>query len=186
MNMTHNRFKYALIAIAVIVAASVLMGHPLVAPEALAGLGALPFMVGDTKSIGDIVELIEKQGKAWEEFKKANDARLDAIEKKGYAPADLTEKVETIKADLIAIGKQYTELEKKANRPGAGGGSDQLTDDQVAHRKAFNLYLRRGRDDGPLANPAHYFILVGLFFLFIAGALAMTSACTVASTAIVP
>ena len=36
-----------------------------------------------------------------------------------------------------------------------------------------SLHVGRGRDDGPLANPAHYFILVGLFFLFIAGALAM-------------
>ena len=32
-----------------------------------------------------------------------------------------------------------------------------------------SLHAGRGRDDGPLANPAHYFILVGLFFLFIAG-----------------
>ncbi|MFT4087881.1 MAG: hypothetical protein QM658_12180 [Gordonia sp. (in: high G+C Gram-positive bacteria)] len=36
-----------------------------------------------------------------------------------------------------------------------------------------SLHIGRGRDSGPLANPAHYFILVGLFFLFIAGALAM-------------
>lgn len=32
-----------------------------------------------------------------------------------------------------------------------------------------SLHAGRGRDEGPLANPAHYFILVGLFFLFIAG-----------------
>jgi hypothetical protein len=32
-----------------------------------------------------------------------------------------------------------------------------------------SLHAGRGRDAGPLANPAHYFILVGLFFLFIAG-----------------
>lgn len=36
------------------------------------------------------------------------------------------------------------------------------------------LHIGKGRDDGPLANPAHYFILVGLFMLFIAGALACT------------
>lgn len=36
-----------------------------------------------------------------------------------------------------------------------------------------SLHVGRGRDEGPLANPAHYFILVGLFFLFIAGSLAM-------------
>ena len=34
-------------------------------------------------------------------------------------------------------------------------------------------HIGNGRDPGPLANPAHYFILVGLFLLFIAGLLAM-------------
>ncbi|MBP2191126.1 hypothetical protein BJ987_004027 [Nocardia goodfellowii] len=32
-----------------------------------------------------------------------------------------------------------------------------------------SLHIGNGRDEGPLANPAHYFILVGLFFLFTAG-----------------
>jgi hypothetical protein len=32
-----------------------------------------------------------------------------------------------------------------------------------------SIHAGRGRDAGPLANPAHYFILFGLFFLFIAG-----------------
>ncbi|MFL6089494.1 MAG: hypothetical protein ACJ71Z_05080 [Aeromicrobium sp.] len=32
-----------------------------------------------------------------------------------------------------------------------------------------SIHAGRGRDAGPLANPAHYFILLGLFFLFIAG-----------------
>ena len=36
-----------------------------------------------------------------------------------------------------------------------------------------SLHIGRGRDNGPLANPAHYFILVGLFLLFITGMLAM-------------
>ncbi len=36
-----------------------------------------------------------------------------------------------------------------------------------------SLHIGNGRDSGPLANPAHYFILIGLFLLFIAGTLAM-------------
>ncbi|WP_102145647.1 hypothetical protein [Mycobacterium hubeiense] len=32
-----------------------------------------------------------------------------------------------------------------------------------------SLHIGKGRDAGPLANPAHYFILVGLFLLFVAG-----------------
>jgi hypothetical protein len=35
-----------------------------------------------------------------------------------------------------------------------------------------SLHIGKGRDPGPLANPAHYFILVGLFLLFIAGCMA--------------
>lgn len=36
-----------------------------------------------------------------------------------------------------------------------------------------SLHIGKGRDPGPLANPAHYFILIGLFLLFIAGAVAV-------------
>jgi hypothetical protein len=33
----------------------------------------------------------------------------------------------------------------------------------------ISLHIGRGRDEGPLANPAHYFILVGLYLVFAAG-----------------
>src|SRR5215203_6554316 len=36
----------------------------------------------------------------------------------------------------------------------------------------ISLHIDNGRDAGPLANPAHYFILVGLFMAFAAGVLA--------------
>jgi hypothetical protein len=36
-----------------------------------------------------------------------------------------------------------------------------------------SLHIGKGRDPGPLANPAHYFILVGLFMLFVAGCAAI-------------
>ncbi len=37
----------------------------------------------------------------------------------------------------------------------------------------ISLHIGVGRDEGPLANPAHYFILAGLFGIFTAGYLAM-------------
>ncbi|MBV9212684.1 MAG: hypothetical protein JOZ25_03450 [Actinobacteria bacterium] len=37
----------------------------------------------------------------------------------------------------------------------------------------ISLHLDNGRDPGPLANPAHYFILVGLFGVFVCGALTL-------------
>jgi hypothetical protein len=33
----------------------------------------------------------------------------------------------------------------------------------------ISLHIDQGRDPGPLANPAHYFILIGLFGIFVAG-----------------
>jgi hypothetical protein len=37
----------------------------------------------------------------------------------------------------------------------------------------ISLHIDQGRDPGPLANPAHYFILIGLFGIFVAGFLAI-------------
>jgi hypothetical protein len=37
-----------------------------------------------------------------------------------------------------------------------------------------SIHIDKGRDPGPLANPAHYFILVGLYGIFAAGLLAMS------------
>mgnify|MGYP006323652909 CR=1 FL=1 len=54
----------------------------------------------------DIATLIEDQGRGWEAFKTANEERLKAIESKGYAPADLTETVAKINADLAEIGAE--------------------------------------------------------------------------------
>src|SRR4051794_13996706 len=37
----------------------------------------------------------------------------------------------------------------------------------------ISLHIAQGRDEGPLANPAHYFILAGLFGVFSSGFLSM-------------
>src|SRR3954469_3357516 len=37
----------------------------------------------------------------------------------------------------------------------------------------ISLHIAQGRDPGPLANPAHYFILAGLFGVFSSGFLSM-------------
>lgn len=143
MKITH--WKYVFAAVLGLLALSAFAGHPLIDPTSAAGLGMVPFMIGETQPVTEVLSLIEKQGKAWDAFKEANDARLKAIESKGYAPADLTEKVEKINADLAAIGKSMTEIEKKANRPQAGAGD--VTPEQAEYRKAFNVYLRKGRTD---------------------------------------
>jgi len=96
----------------------------------------------------EIKDLVEDQGKAWEEFKTANDSRLEAIESKGYAPVDVVEKVDRINEDLNKIGHDLDELAKKANRPTAPDGKDGMTADQVEHKAALGKYLRTGQDLG--------------------------------------
>jgi HK97 family phage major capsid protein len=106
------------------------------------------FMVGDT-SVDDLKTLLEKQGHAWEEFKKANDARLAAFESKGFAPADLVGKVDIINADLNKLSKSIADAMLAMQRP--SGQDKGLTADEVEHRNALNAYLRKG-DAGALAE----------------------------------
>lgn len=93
---------------------------------------------------------IDAQRVAWEEFKKANDARLAAIESKGYAPADTVEKVTAINADLDRLSKTLVDLQAAVNRPNLANGPSGkgLTADEVEHKTRFNAYLRKGAVDG--------------------------------------
>ena len=95
----------------------------------------------------EIKSLVEEQGTAWEEFKKANDARLEAIEAKGYAPSDTVEKVEKLNTELNTIGKQLDDLAKKQNRPPQPDPNG-MTDEQIEHKAALAKYLRTGYSDG--------------------------------------
>ena len=96
----------------------------------------------------ELKNLIEDQGRAWEEFKKANDKRLQAIEEKGYAPADVVEKVDTINTDLNKLSGEIGDVMKKVNRPGFADSKDGLTPEQVEHKAALRAYMREGKDSG--------------------------------------
>jgi HK97 family phage major capsid protein len=99
----------------------------------------------------ELKALLEDQGRAWEEFKRKNDQRLAAIESKGYAPADLTETVDRLNAELSRVAdeakKRADEIEKKYQRPGAGGGGQ--SPEAAEHKAAFGDFLRKG-DPGNL------------------------------------
>lgn len=94
----------------------------------------------------EIRELIEQQGKAFEEFRKSNDARLDALEK-DEARSELEEKTDRINDELGRLSAAVDELAKKANRPGAPGaeGDEAL---QAEHKSAWLKWVRKGDDDG--------------------------------------
>ena len=54
----------------------------------------------------EIKVLLEQQGKAFEEFKQANDARLDEIEQKGSASSLLLEKIAKINERLDKLASE--------------------------------------------------------------------------------
>ncbi|MBS0424605.1 MAG: phage major capsid protein [Proteobacteria bacterium] len=125
-------------------------GAPFISPEMLAPAAALPFMMGDTAGMGDLKDLLEKQGKAFSDFKEANNERLKAIESKGYAPADVVGKVEKINEELTQLGKDIAEVAKKSNRPAVTGGST-LTPEQEEYKTAFKNFMRKGGDTSQLS-----------------------------------
>lgn len=91
----------------------------------------------------DMADLLEKQAKAWEEFKGANDARLAEIEKKGHASDDSLAKLSVINADIDRLGKMVQEIQLAGQRTGGeskdGGASQE-------HKQAFEKFLRTGQD----------------------------------------
>jgi HK97 family phage major capsid protein len=83
----------------------------------------------------EIKQLIEQQGRAFEEFKKANDARLAAIEATGHAPADMEAKVDAINAEISRLSKDIA----AAQRPAAGA-----TDTSAEQTEIRNAFFGRG------------------------------------------
>jgi len=93
----------------------------------------------------EIVKLIEDQGKAWHEFQKTNDEIIKA-KADGKTVDELRAKLDLISADMNKQQESFRDFEKKANRPAAG--NSEMTQEQLEHKKAFNTFLRKGRDDG--------------------------------------
>lgn len=141
----NSRIVCSLLAIAGVFIAQAL-GYTVSAEEMTAG-GLMLAGIGEIE-LKDINALIEKQGRAFEEFKSANDDRLKAVESKGYAPADTVEKVDRINAELTKLDGEMRELLKKSNRKNVGGSDSELTQDQQEHKQAFENYFRKGTDNG--------------------------------------
>jgi HK97 family phage major capsid protein len=131
--------------LAVLLCTASLFGYTVSADDAVYA-GVMIAGMGDIE-LKDINDLIEKQGRAFEEFKSANDARLDAVEKKGYAPVDTVEKVDKINAELTKLSKEIESVIKKSQRKNPGPNGE-MSDDEVEHKKAFEAYFRKGHDDG--------------------------------------
>lgn len=83
---------------------------------------------------------------AFEDFKQANDERLDEIEKKLTADILTEEKVDRINRALDRQKKTVDELALTLARPEIGGGEMRARLDPARreHKRAFDLYVRKG------------------------------------------
>lgn len=96
--------------------------------------------MSDTK---EVLDLIEKQGVAWSEFQKTNDAILKA-KADGQSVADLQVKLDKINEDMAAQRKAAEEFQAKMQRPGAEAAErDEKADE---YKKAFKDYVRKGNE----------------------------------------
>lgn len=89
----------------------------------------------------EIKGLIDAQGRAFEEFKATNDARLAELAKNAVDPL-VEEKTNRLNAALDQLSDQLKSIEAKGNRP--GNGADRLTAEQAEHKSAFNNWMRKG------------------------------------------
>jgi HK97 family phage major capsid protein len=99
MKVTRNTLTWSLVAVLAVLAAFALVGHPIVAPEALAGFGMVPLAVGNTAA-EDIVEMLAEMSRKSDAWRSTKGAEIDEL-----------------KAALL-------DMEKKAGRPKATDGSD--------------------------------------------------------------
>lgn len=99
--------------------------------------------------MSDMNKIVTDLQQAFTEFKKTNDEKLALIEKKGHAPADLTEKIEKLQTAM-----DQKEAELKAIKA-AMSRTDQSQDDkkqtksekEQKYAEAFNKYIKTGSNE---------------------------------------
>lgn len=102
-------------------------------------------------TIKSVAEAIDKVGNAFEEYKKTNDARLEAV-KAGNSTADFDAKLAKMDEHIGSLTQVKSKLEKietKLSRPGAFGNSkdDGETRESVEYRHAFLDWVRAPGDN---------------------------------------
>ncbi len=120
----------------------------------------------------EIKKVIDQQGEAFEQFKKANDA-LIAAKAEGKAVGDLEAKVAELAKSLDKLSEQKDAIDQillKANRPGGLGGDPKEAEAKAVELKSFNTALRaefqsKGRGFGDLTEEVYTQYKSGFFKL---------------------
>lgn len=94
--------------------------------------------------MSDIADLIQKQGENFDAFKKANDERIERIEK-GLPTGDIDTKLTAINAELKQLAEDNKELQKRAGRKEV---ESSLTAEQHEYKEGLSKFIRTGDDTG--------------------------------------
>jgi len=103
----------------------------------------------------ELKDTIDEIGKAVKELRDDNDKRLKAIESKGYAPADLEERVNKINGEITKLSDMKHQLEAietaLARKDFPGGGSGEVNAAKAEHKKIFDRWFKKGGDIATVA-----------------------------------
>jgi HK97 family phage major capsid protein len=94
--------------------------------------------------MSELTTAIDASNKAFEEFKKTNDQRIEELKKGGAASSDLLARIDQITKDFGAQKTVIEVIEAKMKRPGFGSKDGPEDDVQTEHRKMFMGYVRKG------------------------------------------
>lgn len=99
-------------------------------------------------TIASVAEAIDKIANAFEEYKRTNDERIEAV-RKGAGTADFDSKLSRIEKEIGQLEEQRSRLEKletKLSRPNAGGGERGESPEAEAYKSAFLAWVRNPAD----------------------------------------
>lgn len=129
---------------------SALMGVHFAAFKAkLAGSLAL-YERRDEPTVKSVADALDKIATAFEEYKKTNDQRIEAI-KSGKPTADLEAKLARMDEAINGLNEQKSRLEKletRLSRPGSQSGDrgERASPEAEAYKNAFLAWVRNPRD----------------------------------------
>jgi HK97 family phage major capsid protein len=93
---------------------------------------------------------LDELGRAFEEFKKANDSRIEEIKTKGHASSETTEKVEKANQAIAGLEAKIEQMSAAIARTAQGGADVKAqTEEQKQaeeYKKGFVSFMRKGGD----------------------------------------
>lgn len=127
MKSIRKPMTFGLLALVALAAVFTAFGHPIIPPDALAGLGMLPLAVGEI-DMKEIKTLLDKQGEALSTWQSKQDAKLKGLE------------------------DSVIELATKSGRPNMGASRSLAG--ASAEVKGFMDYVRSGNTEGVIQSKA--------------------------------